>query len=108
MLPVLLEDVVVFPFLLLPVAHVSVLAVVSNNDLYHHPRQKDSRLLRCARRFCIRLRSMASGSVRGPVLVADDVFAMMYIIWGRNFECECCRGVLVQSAGRVGCSELMN
>lgn len=54
--------------------------------------QTDLLLLRCARRFCIRLRSMASGSVRGPALVLDEAFTIMYILYGNNLDV-ICRGV---------------
>lgn len=89
MLPGLLEDVVVFPSLLLPTAHVSVLSTVSiltKSSIYQ---QTDSLRLRCARRFCIRLRSMASGSVRGPVLVPDDAFTIVYILYRKNLDVIC-------------------
>lgn len=75
MRPGRLEVVVAFPFLPLPFVPVSDLTTSSQYDgLKMKQLSIYLRLLRCARRFCIRRRSIASGSVRSPALgVVDDL-----------------------------------
>jgi hypothetical protein len=55
---------------------------------------------------------MASGSVRGPVLVPDDAFTIVYIHY-IEYSRVICIGVFVQRGEtkcevQLGCSELMN
>lgn len=112
MLLELLEDVAVFLSLLLPSAHASVLVGVSILSKSSTYQRTGSLRLRCARRFCIRLRSMASGSVRGPDLVLDDAFTIVYTLYRRvqtwYFEMDSTRLEKQDVSGTVGCSQLMN